>query len=70
MQLWMSINYLYRRGKEFLNKIAAELYNKLDIKRTHTAPAYPQCNSQAEVFNKTLAKYMKDIVDESTLNWE
>jgi hypothetical protein len=23
-----------------------------------------------EVFNKTLAKYMKTVVDESTLNWE
>jgi hypothetical protein len=34
-------------GKEFLNKIAAELYQKLDIKTTHTAPAHPQCNSQA-----------------------
>ena len=34
------------------------------------APAHPQCNSQAEVFNKTLAKYMKNVVDESTQNWE
>jgi thiaminase len=30
-------------GKEFLNKIAAELYKKLDIKTTHMAPAHPQC---------------------------
>jgi hypothetical protein len=33
-------------------------------------PAQPQCNNQAEVFNKMLAKYMKNVVDESTLNWE
>jgi hypothetical protein len=45
-------------GKEFLNKIAAELYTKLGIKRTHTVPAHHQCNSQAEVFNKTLDKYI------------
>jgi hypothetical protein len=32
-------------GKEFLNKIAAKLYDKFDIKTTHTAPAHPQCNS-------------------------
>jgi hypothetical protein len=57
-------------GKEFLNKIAAELYQKLDIKTTHTAPAHPQCNSQAEVFNKSLAKFLKNVVDETTLNWE
>jgi hypothetical protein len=39
-------------GKEFLNKIAAELYQILDIRTTHTAPAHPQCNSQAEVISK------------------
>jgi hypothetical protein len=39
----------------------------MDIKRTHTTPAHPQCNSQAD---KTLAKYMKKVVDESTTNWE
>jgi hypothetical protein len=55
---------------EFLNKIAAELFTKLDIKGTHIAPAHPQCYGQAEVFNKTLAKYMQNVVDGSTLNWE
>ena len=57
-------------GKEFINKITSELYAKLDIKGSKTTPAHPQCNSQAEVFNKTLAKYMKTVVDETTLNWE
>jgi hypothetical protein len=57
-------------GKEFINKIAAKLYQKLDIKTMHTAPAHPQCNSQPEVFNKSLAKFLKNVVDETTLNWE
>jgi hypothetical protein len=57
-------------GKEFINKITTELYDKLEIKGSKTTPAHPQCNSQAEVFNKTLAKYMKTVVDETTLNWE
>ncbi len=57
-------------GKEFTNKIAAELYKKLDIKATHTTPAHPQCNSQAEVFINPLAKFLKNVVDETTLNWE
>jgi uncharacterized membrane protein YraQ (UPF0718 family) len=57
-------------GKEFVNKIAAELYQKLDIKTTHMAPAHPQCNSQAEVFNKWLANFLKNVVDETTFNWE
>jgi hypothetical protein len=56
------------RGKEFLNKIAAELYTKVKIKVTHTSPAPPQCNSQAEVFNKTLLKFMKTVVDDNTLD--
>jgi hypothetical protein len=34
------------------------------------APAHPQCNSQAEVFNKSLAKFLKNVVDETMLNWE
>ena len=33
-------------------------------------PAHQQCNSQTEVFNKTLAKYMKKVVNETTLIWE
>jgi redox-regulated HSP33 family molecular chaperone len=57
-------------GKKFTNKIASELYHKLDIKGTHTAPAHLQCTCQAEVFNKKVAKFMKNVVDESTLNWE
>ena len=57
-------------GKEFINKIMTELYDKLDIKGSKTTPAHPQFNSQAEVFNKTLAKYMKTVVDETILNWE
>jgi hypothetical protein len=43
-------------GKEFLNKVASELCKSLDIKSTHTAQAHPQCNAQAEVYNKTLEK--------------
>jgi hypothetical protein len=38
--------------------------------RGHTAPAHPPCNSQAEVFNKTLVKYMKKVINDSTLKWE
>jgi hypothetical protein len=50
--------------------LSTKLYQKLDIKGTHTLPVLPQCNSQAEVFNKTMAKYMQNVVNESTLNWE
>jgi hypothetical protein len=43
-------------GLEFLYKIGAELYTKLEIKGTHTLLAHSQCPSEAEVFYKTLAK--------------
>ncbi len=38
---------------------------------THrTSPAHPQCNSQVEVFNKTVKKYLASFVDDTALNWE
>jgi hypothetical protein len=57
-------------GKEFINKIAAELYSKLEIKGIHTPPAHLHFDSQVEVIKKTLAKYMKNVVDKGTLNFE
>jgi transposase InsO family protein len=57
-------------GKEFRNKLATELYKRLDIEHTTTAAYHPQCNAQAEVCNKTIAKYLNSFVDESTLDWE
>jgi hypothetical protein len=57
-------------GKEFCNNLSNELYALLDIKHTKTSPAHPQCNSQVEVFNKSLAKYLASFVNDSTLDWE
>ena len=57
-------------GKEFRNKLATELYKRLDIEHTTTVAYHPQCNAQAEVCNKTIAKYLNSFVDESTLDWE
>jgi len=42
----------------------------LDVRHSTTASYHPQCNSQAEVCNKTIAKYLAAFVDESTLDWE
>jgi transposase InsO family protein len=57
-------------GTEFVNKLNKELFKLLDIKHTTTTPGHPQCNAQAEVFNKTVAKYLSSFVDSSTLDWE
>ena len=35
-----------------------------------TAPYHPQCNSQAEVANKTIADYLSKYIDQTTLDWE
>jgi len=55
---------------DFVNKLNKELFKLLDIKHTTTTPGHPQCNKQAEVFNKTMAKYLASFVDELTLDWE
>jgi hypothetical protein len=58
------------QGKEFTNQMAEELFKVLKIRHSTTSSYHPQCNSQAEVCNKTIAKYLADFVDSSTLDWE
>ncbi len=57
-------------GKEFVNKLLAELCEMLNVQHSKTTPYHPQCNSQVEVFNKTVKKYLASYVDETTLNWD
>jgi hypothetical protein len=55
--------------KKFVNKLAAEMMELLNVAHTKTSPAHPQCNSQVEVF-KTVKKYLASFVDDTALNWE
>jgi hypothetical protein len=57
-------------GKEFVNKLSAELFQLLNISHTKTSPAHLQCNAQVEVFNKTVKKFLQSFVDDITLKWE
>ncbi len=57
-------------GKEFVNKLSAEMMELMNILHTKTSPAHPQCNSQVRVFNKTVKKYLASFVDKTALNWE
>jgi Integrase core domain/Integrase zinc binding domain len=57
-------------GKEFVNKLLAELCEFLSVQHSKTTPYHPQCNSQVEVFNKTVKKYLTSYVVETTLNWD
>ena len=57
-------------GKEFTANIAKHLYTLMGIDHLTTSPRHPQCNSQAEVVNKTIAKYLQSFVNDTTLDWE
>jgi hypothetical protein len=50
--------------------MADHLTASLHVHHTTTASYHLQCNSQAEVCNKTIAKYRAAFIDQSTLNWE
>jgi hypothetical protein len=57
-------------GKEFVNKLSAEMMKLMNVSHTLTSPAHPQCNSRVEVFDKTVKKYLASFVDDTALNWE
>jgi len=57
-------------GKEFTANLTNELLKQMQIIHLTTTPYHPQCNSQAEVINKTIAKYLSSFVDTTTLDWE
>jgi hypothetical protein len=46
-------------GKEFMNKLSAELFQLLNVCHTKTSPAHLQCNTQVEVFNKTVKRFLQ-----------
>jgi hypothetical protein len=66
----MPLEIITDQGKEFCNRLSDDLYQKLGTHHQRTSPRHPACNSQAEVANKTIAKYLASFVDESTLDWE
>ena len=56
-------------GLEFCNAVTKELFKLLQIKHTHTTPYHPAANAQVEIANKTVAKYLASMVDDTTLDW-
>ena len=58
------------QGKEFCGHLTEDLFKLLSVRHNTTTAHHPQCNSQAEVANKTIAKYLASFVDSSTLEWE
>jgi hypothetical protein len=58
------------QGKEFCARLSDDLFKRLGTTHLTTSSHHPQCNSLAEVANKTIAKYLSSFCDDSTLNWE
>ena len=58
------------QGREFANKMSDELYTLMEMKHQTTSARHPQCNSQVERFNQTIAKYLNSFVNSTTLDWE
>ncbi len=54
-------------GKEFVNKLLAELCEMLNVQHSKTTLYHPQCKLQVEVFNKTVKTYLASYVDETTI---
>ena len=57
-------------GTEFCAKVSEEVIKRMGAMHLKTAPYHPQCNSQAEVANKTIADYLSKYIDQTTLDWE
>jgi hypothetical protein len=58
------------QGKKFYNDLMDNLCKLMGIQKSRTTPYHPQCNSQVEVVNKHVAKYLGDCVSSDTLDWE
>jgi hypothetical protein len=56
--------------KEFCSKMSHDLLKRLGTTHLTMSLHHPQCNSQAEVANKTITKYLASFCDDSTLDWE
>jgi hypothetical protein len=64
------VEIIMDQGKELCNKLTDELFQLMEMKHCRTLSYHRQCNAQAEVANKTIAKFLRNQVDTSTLNWE
>jgi transposase InsO family protein len=64
------LEFVTDQGREFKNVLWTEITKQLNARHSTTSAHHPQCNSQAEVCNKTIASYLASMVDETTLNWE
>ena len=58
------------QGREFSNKILADLLAWLQIQQRTTSAMAPSVNGEAEIFNKWIAAYLKTISPAPATDWE
>ena len=61
------------QGKEFCNALQGASWANLRTQHKVTSAYHPQCNAQAEVFNKTMGHFLRTILHEAeatTIDWE
>jgi hypothetical protein len=58
------------RGREFCNRLADEMWQKLEVEHKRTAAYHPQTNTSAESFNRTMIKILRATLDDPDDDWE
>ena len=62
-------DFVSNNGTQFVGKIVKKMLDKLKIKFYNSTPSYPQCNGQAETFNKTIMNKIKKRLEKAKDKW-
>ena len=58
------------QGRNFESQIFRELCEILNIRKTRSSPRHPQCNGQAERFNRTILKMIRAFLKDEQCSWD
>jgi hypothetical protein len=59
------------QGKEFCNELVNRLCTLWDVDKRRTSQYHPQTNSSAELYNRSMRKYITVMLDKNpTMDWE
>ena len=64
------LSILTDKGSDFDTSTLKEVCNILQIDKKLISTKHPQSNSQSEILNKRLAKYLKSMREKNPLEWE
>jgi hypothetical protein len=70
LQTWHNIKATLGSRHRILQRNCGKFVRINGYKKSKTTPYHPQCNSQVEVVNIIVAKYLGDFVSSNTLDWE